>query len=103
MASKNELNELNDIWKSVMQSFTSTLPDLTIELWFAPLRLESFDGTTVVFSTDSELKHRIINEKYIELLENGFTSFFGFPVSVKLELVGVDEPAEEKKEQPYVE
>ena len=106
MASQKELNELNDIWQSVMQSFTSTLPELTIELWFAPLKLESFDGTTVTFSTDSELKHKIVNEKYIGMLEKAFEGFFGFPVKVVVTLGGTEDTREEESREepaPYVE
>ena len=52
MTSEKELNELRGIWQSVMQSFTETMPEFTVELWFAPRELKSFDGSTVVFATD---------------------------------------------------
>ena len=96
-----------------MQSFTDTLSESTIELWFSQLTLESFDGNTVAFTIDSELKYKVIKEKYIEMIQNGFANFFGFPVTVTVTLNGEvsseepvkEEKREEKKEEeaPYVE
>ena len=95
MTSEKELNELRGIWQSVMQSFTETMPEFTVELWFAPLELKSFDGSTVVFATDSELKHKVLNEKYVDMIAKGFESFFGFPVAVEILLAGANEPEEQ--------
>ena len=87
MASHQELNELNQIWQSVMQTFCATLPSSTVELWFSSLKAESFDGNTVKFSIDSAFKYKIITEKYMEMIKKSFAEQLGFPVEVEIRLL----------------
>ncbi len=81
------LDELNDIWEEVKSSFRSTLNESTIDLWFSPLRLVSYEKGVIRFTTDSSLKHKIICEKYLAMMKKGFDDFLGFPVEVRLDLV----------------
>ena len=88
MASSQELKEMNDIWQMVMQSFRETLASSTVELWFAPLLLESYENNTITFSTDSQLKYNIITEKHLGRMKEGFCNVLGFPVNVVLRYSG---------------
>ena len=88
MASLQELKEMNDIWQMVMASFRETMSESTVDLWFAPLLLESYENNIITFSTDSQLKYNIIKEKHLERIKNGFCELLGFPVEVNLRFTG---------------
>jgi len=88
MASPEELRELNEIWKLVMESFRDAMSESTIDLWFTPLVLESYENGTITFVTDSTLKYKIISEKHTERMKNGFREYLGFDVNIKLRYGG---------------
>ena len=46
---QEELRELNEIWKLVMESFRDAMSESTIDLWFTPLILESYENGTITF------------------------------------------------------
>lgn len=79
---------MNDIWQMVMASFRETMSESTVDLWFAPLLLESYENNTITFSTDSQLKYNIITQKHLERIKNGFCELLGFPVDVVLRFKG---------------
>ena len=98
MASPQELKEMNEIWQMVMSSFRDAMSESTVDLWFAPLILESYENNTITFSTDSSLKYNIITEKHLDRMKNGFCELLGFPVEVVLRFSGQTEP-----QQPQVQ
>ena len=97
MASTQELKEMNDIWQMVMSSFRDDMSESTVELWFAPLILESYENNTITFSTDSMLKYNIIKDKHLDRMKEGFCQLLGFPVEVDLRY-----RSEEKEPEPPV-
>ena len=103
MASLQELKEMNDIWQMVMSSFRKTMAESTVDLWFAPLSLESYENNTITFSTDSQLKYNIIKEKHLERIRNGFCEILGFPVEVDLRFAKPGEIQREHVSQSYDE
>ncbi len=90
------LDELNDIWEEVKVSFRSRLNESTIDLWFAPLKLVAYEGGVIRFTTDSSLKHKIICEKYVDMMREGFEKFLGFEPDISVEYV----PDPEKPDKP---
>ena len=88
------LDELNAIWEEVKVSFKSTLPESAIDLWFSPLKLVSYEKGVIRFTTDSSLKHKIICEKYLGMIHEGFESFLGFAPEIRLDYV--PDPEREK-------
>ena len=87
MTVSDELKELNDIWKEVMASFANELPLSSIELWFAPLELISFEENTVTFACPSAVKTKIIRESHLDRMKRGFAEFLGFEVNVAVEFI----------------
>ena len=79
-----ELKELNDIWREVMRSFTTELTQTTIELWFAPLELTSFENNTIYFSSPSAVKAKVIKERHLDRMKKGFKEYLGFDVDVNV-------------------
>ena len=73
-----------------MESFRDAMSESTIDLWFTPLILESYENGTITFVTDSTLKYKIISEKHTERMKNGFREYLGFDVDIKLRYGGKD-------------
>ncbi len=91
------LDDISDIWEMVKQSFSDNenLSQSVIDLWFGQLKIVSFENNKITFSTDSEFKHKIINENYIPKISEKFSRILGF--EVVSEVVFSGEPAEPEK------
>ena len=81
------IDELNDIWDAVKNSFRDRYDESTIDLYFSPLKLVSFEKGVIHFTIDSYLKHKIICEKYLDLVRDGFEKFLGFAPEVSVDYV----------------
>ena len=94
----------------VKDSFRETLTETTINLWFADIKILSFENDTITMGIASELKFNIIQDKYISDIESKFSSLLGFDIHVHLIFTGsavaadrVQTPAPEpKKEEPRI-
>lgn len=93
------LDDLNSIWETVKQSFSPKMIDTAIELWFGDMKIVSFEDNTITFSTDSELKYKIVGEKYLPMVKEGFCKYLGFDVNVKLIFTGTPVDLEQIKRQ----
>ncbi len=91
------LDEMQNIWVEVCESFKTTMPPSAVELWFGKLKIVSFVGHDLTMSTDSPFKFDIISEKYISGIEQRFAEFLGFEIKVKLILDDGSTPAPESK------
>ncbi len=82
------LDTINRVWDTVRTSMGNIMNDTAVDLWFGGLSVTSFDGNTIVFDTDEEMKVNIINEKYRSEIERRFTENLGFPVTVEMHFTG---------------
>lgn len=78
-------SEITEIWEMVKEQLKRTYGSTAVDLWFGELKFERYFDNTIVFSTKSEFKLRIINEKYIKPIEEQFENLMGFHVSVSVE------------------
>ena len=90
------IDEISGIWEEVKLSFEKSLTKSVIDLWFGELKIVNFENNTIVFSTDSEFKYKIIKEKYLDTLKNGFLEMLGFSVDVDIRLTGKQVDSERK-------
>ncbi len=95
------LDDIAGIWDMVKQSFNDedNLSQMTIDLWFGELKIVSFENNEIVFSTDSDFKHGIINKNYISKIKEKFSGILGFDVDVKVIFDGVLSDKEKIKGQ----
>lgn len=84
METTDELKELNAIWREVLRSFTNELTQSTIDLWFLPLELTSFESNTIYFSCPSAIKTKVIKESHLERMKRGFAEYLGFNVDIEV-------------------
>ncbi len=82
------IDELVSIWESVKLSLKEKYSPPFVNLWFEELSLSSFEDNTVTFTTISEFKYKIINEKHIPIIKEGFSLFLGFEPEIKVIFVG---------------
>lgn len=89
---ENKNNERKDVdsmdlvyqlWENVKAELKKNTSETVYSVWFNELALENFDGESVVL-TDDPFRCKIINEKFIPLLEECFEKIMGFKVNVSV-------------------
>ena len=88
MSEKNYIEEISEIWEMVKNSFRETMTETAINLWFADVKILSFENDTITMGIASELKFNIIRDKYISSIESKFSSLLGFDIHVHLNFIG---------------
>ena len=79
------LDELNDIWKMVRDSFRKELSNTVTDLFLGDLSVTGIeDDTTIILTGDSVIKMRTVNLKYREEIEKRFSDILEYPVTVRL-------------------
>ncbi|MBR2353644.1 MAG: chromosomal replication initiator protein DnaA [Clostridia bacterium] len=82
------LDELSEIWEAVKLSFRDRYAQAIIDLWFGELKIHSFENNIITLSTTSSIKHKIVNERYLNDIRDGFSAQFGFESEIRLIFVG---------------
>ena len=82
------LDELCEIWEAVKLSFRDRYAQAIIDLWFGELKIHSFENNVITLSTTSSIKHKIVNERYLNDIREGFATQFGFESEIRLIFVG---------------
>ena len=77
--------EIMEIWEMVKEQLKLKFGSTAVDLWFGELKFELFYDNTLVFSTKSEFKQKIIKDKYIKPIEDEFESLMGFHITVEVE------------------
>lgn len=95
------IDDISTIWEMVKKSFNDeeNLPQSVIDLWFGDLKIISFEGNEITFSTDSEFKHKTISENFITKINDKFSRIFGFEIKTKLIFNGTPSDIEQIKQQ----
>ena len=89
------LDELREIWEAVKLSFRDRYAQSIIDLWFGDLKVHSFENNILTFSTTSSFKHKIVVERYLEDIKEGFASQFGFESEIRVIFLGDPVSAEQ--------
>lgn len=93
------LSEIREIWDMVKDRLRQQISTTAVDLWFGELCIDSFVNNTLNFTTTSEFKRRIINDKYMGQLEELFEEFMGFHIHINIEFVGEPTDVEQLKRQ----
>ena len=93
------LDDLTSIWELVKISFEEKYAKTIIDLWFGDLKIESYDNDLLTFTTDFELKQKVIKEKYIDVISEGFEAQLGFRPQIDVRYVGAESSLEKMKRQ----
>ena len=82
------LDDLSAIWQSVKQSFLEQYPQSIVDLWFGDLTIHSYEDNVITLSTVSEFKYKIVREKYMGMIRDGFIAHLGFEPEINLVFLG---------------
>ena len=88
MADSDYIREIAEVWQAVKASFEGELPQTGIDLWFGEVEVLSFDGSHIQLGTASEMKHKVIQKRFLEKIRARFEELLGFPVTVDLSFTG---------------
>ncbi len=101
MNSKGYIEEIRGLWDMVKASFSDTLAESTINLWFGEIEILSFEETdgafTLTLGIASEFKFKIVQDKYIDRIREEFCRLLGFDVTVRLTFTGSAVSADQVK------
>lgn len=88
------LDDLNAIWESVKSSFLETYAKSVVDLWFGDLTISSYEDNVITLATKSEFKYKILCEKYLDMIRDGFTAYLGFEPEIRLIFNGIPTSSE---------
>ncbi len=107
MAEQNYIEEIREVWNMVKESFRTKLSETTVNLWFGDVEILSFrdssadpaipEDFTVTMGIASEFKYKIIQDKYIDQIQDEFSRLLGFDVHVALNFTGSAVSADQVK------
>ena len=95
------IDDISAIWEIVKKSFKDeeNLPESVIDLWFGDLKIVSFEGNEITFSTDSDFKYNKITENFISKIDEKFSRIFSSEIKTKLIFNGTPSDIEQIKQQ----
>ncbi len=96
------IDDLSEIWETVKISLRGEIAQTLIDLWFAPLKVYSYENDVITLSVESELNFKIVNEKYLDVIQRGFSDTLGFEAQVSLIFTGKKTDLEEIKRQIHL-
>ncbi|MBQ9783706.1 MAG: chromosomal replication initiator protein DnaA [Clostridia bacterium] len=82
------LDDLCAIWESVKLSFLEHYAQSIVDLWFGDLKIHSYEDNVITLSTVSEFKYKIVREKYMGMIRDGFTAHLGFEPEINVIFLG---------------
>ena len=87
------LDDIRRVWDMIREDFRHELGEAITDLWFGSLSITSFSDTSLVMTADSDIKARVIKNKYINLLTERFSDMLGFDVSITV-VSGEEKPVQ---------
>ncbi len=78
------LDDLSAIWESVKISFLEQYSKAIVDLWFGDLTVDSYEDNVITLSINSEFKYKILTEKYMGMIRDGFTAHLGFEPEIRI-------------------
>lgn len=76
------MNSFKSLFDEVKKEIQKNLSEAVFNVWFEELEFVSFDGTAVTL-TIGEFKRKIIEQKFMNLLNDSFVKVAGFDVEIK--------------------
>ncbi|MCR5522889.1 MAG: chromosomal replication initiator protein DnaA [Clostridia bacterium] len=75
------MESLNEMWNLVCEVLKQDLSEVIFNIWFAPIKINSFDGKRVVLEV-SEFKKNIIEKQFGDELSSAFRTVTGLDVEI---------------------
>ncbi len=88
MSDQSYIQEIQEVWEMVKESFRENLSESTVNLWFGDIQILSYHNDVITMGIGSEFKFTKINEKYLDSIKEAFCRLLGFEVEVNLTFTG---------------
>ena len=90
-------SEVCDVWQLVKDSFKGQISSISIDLWFSPITLESYndDTHTLIMSIESKVKHDIISRSYMDHIRSKFCELLDGEIFIEFICTGEEVQAEQ--------
>lgn len=86
-------NNIAEIWYLVKDELRKIFSETSYSLWFEDVKMLSLDDEKAVLSSDTEFKHKVLNNRYLDTIKEKFKDVMGFGIDVEIIYV---EPKEKK-------
>lgn len=86
-------NNIAEIWYLVKDELRKSYSETSYSLWFEDVKMVSLDDERAVLSSDAEFKHKVLNNRYLDVIKEKFRDVMGFEIDVEIIYV---EPKEKK-------
>ena len=100
MAEQNYIEEIKEVWEMVKTSLKDKFSETAINLWLGDIRILSFETDVITMGIDSELKFKIVQEKYVPEVESAFSRLLGYEIRVHLTFTGSSVAADRMSSEP---
>ncbi|ERJ00913.1 chromosomal replication initiator protein DnaA [Acetanaerobacterium sp. MSJ-12] len=98
------MDSFSDVWELVAHHCKTQLSDMVYDLWIKCIEPVKLENDTALLYVRSKFQQDLINEKYLEIIKQGFESVLGFPVAVQITcdamVKGDGAAAKEENKQP---
>jgi len=101
MSDQKYIEEMRQIWEMVKDSFRENekLSETFINLWFSDIEIISFENDVLTIGSASELKFKIVQDRYLDKIRNEFSKLMGFEIHVNLIFTGSAVSADQIKQR----
>lgn len=87
------MNIGENLWHDIVEKLKEEFSETTVGLWFGSATIGSLDGDSVTIVAEDDFKKRIIEKKYLPVLERMFEELLGFKVEVRVDSATGDSDA----------
>ncbi len=78
------MQELDELWKVIMEKIELSVSNVSFEMWFKPLKVIDLDDGKLVLSTKSTFAKNQVLKNYFEKLKNIVKEIFGEDVDIEI-------------------
>ena len=76
------LDEIYEVWHLVYENIVEKKTRSFTDLWFKDLKIHSYSGNVITFSSDSKFKYGMIKQNHLGLLKEEFSTFLPCEVDI---------------------
>ena len=78
------MESFSDVWELVAHHCKTQLSDMVYDLWIKCIEPIKFESDTALLYVRSKFQQELIEEKYLDIIKEGFLNVLGFDVQVKI-------------------
>lgn len=86
------MQELNELWKVIMEKIEMSVSNVSFEMWFKPLKVVDLNEEKLILSTKSTFAKNQVLKNYFDKLKNIVKEIFGEDIDIE-----ILDPAEESE------